>query len=196
MNYFLILLLFAGAALIFYIIRQSKLKRLSAADNDRVEQIQAEPMQKLLSHAGKDRDASDRQLELPIQAAPPKSGDMPPRILIVDDQAAIRMLLCEMFELEGLQVCEASNGRMAIELVRQIPIDFILMDVKMPDMDGFETLTEIRSFNSTVKVAMITAYGDSDKLELAKQLGTLAFFTKPFDIEIVKSLVLSSLRSS
>lgn len=195
MNYFLILLLFAGAVLIIYIIRQLKLKRLSA-DNDRVEHIQAEPMQKLLSHTRKDRDASECQLELPNNTAPPKSGDMPPRILIVDDQAAIRMLLCEMFELEGLQVCEASNGRMAIELVRQIPIDFILMDVKMPDMDGFEALSEIRSFNSSVKVAMITAYGDSDKLELAKQLGTLAFFTKPFDIEIVKSLVLSSLRSS
>lgn len=188
MKYFLILLLLLMAALIISLI----LKRLSRKP---AEPGHCEPVHRLISAA-----RTDELIPLPepsVQAGPNESGDRqrPFSILIVDDQAAIRMLLCEMFELEGLQVYEACNGRMAIEQVRQNKIDFILMDVKMPDMDGFTALTEIRSFNSEVRVAMITAYGDSDKLDQAKQLGTLAFFTKPFDIEIVKSFVLRNLGS-
>jgi len=121
-------------------------------------------------------------------------GASPYSILIVDDQPAIRMLLRELFEIEGITVYEAPHGRTAIEQVRKNRIDFILLDLKMPDMDGIEALKEIRTFDNNVKVAMITAYGDPDKLETAKRLGTLAFFTKPFDIEYVKSFVMSKLR--
>ena len=125
--------------------------------------------------------------------APPKRGILPFSVLIVDDQPAIRMLLRELFELEGVTVFEAAHGRMAIEQVRREAIDFILLDLKMPDMDGIDALRQIRSFNNKVKVAMITAYGDPDKLEAARELGTLAFFTKPFDIESVKEFVMSRL---
>jgi CheY-like chemotaxis protein len=115
-------------------------------------------------------------------------------VLIVDDQPAIRLLLRELFELEGVTVYEAPNGRTAIQQVRRNRVDFILLDLKMPDMDGIEALREIRTFNSSVLVAMITAYGDPEKLETAKKLGTLAFFTKPFDIEYVKDFVMVRLK--
>ncbi|MBW7455921.1 response regulator [Paenibacillus sepulcri] len=127
---------------------------------------------------------------------PPKPGTLPYSILIVDDQSAIRRLLRELFELEGLTVYEAPHGRTAIEQVEQNPIDFILLDLKMPDMDGIEALLEIRKFRPTIKVAMITAYGDPDKIDMAKQLGVLAFFTKPFDIELVKRFVMSEMQVS
>jgi len=116
-------------------------------------------------------------------------------VLIVDDQPAIRMLLRELFELEGLAVYEAPQGRTAIELVKRAPIDFILLDLKMPDMDGIEVLRAIRQINTDVHVAMITAYGDPDKLDAAKQLGVLASFTKPFDIDIVKKFVMAKMKS-
>lgn len=116
-------------------------------------------------------------------------------VLIVDDQPAIRMLLRELFELEGIAVYEAPHGRTAIELVKRAPIDFILLDLKMPDMDGIEVLRAIREINTGVHVAMITAYGDPDKLDAAKQLGVLASFTKPFDIDIVKKFVLAKMKS-
>lgn len=128
------------------------------------------------------------------ELSPPKQGMLPYNVLIVDDQPAIRLLLRELFELEGVTVYEAPNGRTAIQQVRRNRVDFILLDLKMPDMDGIEALREIRTFNSSVQVAMITAYGDPEKLETAKKLGTLAFFTKPFDIEYVKDFVMVRLK--
>ncbi|SDX78202.1 response regulator [Paenibacillus sp. CF384] len=115
-------------------------------------------------------------------------------ILIIDDQSAIRMLLRELFELEGLTVYEAINGAAAIDTVRSTAIDFILLDLKMPDMDGIEALQGIRRWNEHAQVAMITAFGDPLKMEAAKQLGVQSFFTKPFDIERVKCHVLNSLK--
>ncbi|RAP78252.1 response regulator [Paenibacillus montanisoli] len=130
---------------------------------------------------------------LPSFTAQNQAGRPRFSILIVDDQQAIRMLLRELFEQEEVAVHEAGNGTAAIETVRQTPLDFILLDLKMPDMDGIETLRAIRRANRTVQVAMITAFGDSGTLETAKQLGVQSFFTKPFDIEHVKNSVMNSL---
>ncbi|MBB3110320.1 CheY-like chemotaxis protein [Paenibacillus phyllosphaerae] len=114
-------------------------------------------------------------------------------VLIVDDQPAIRMLLREVFELEGIEVYEAPHGRTAIELIKRTRIDFVLLDLKMPDMDGITVLREIREVNKFVKVAMITAYSDPLQRDEAVRLGVLTQFTKPFDIGNVKNFVLSKL---
>ncbi|WP_164545656.1 response regulator [Paenibacillus albus] len=123
------------------------------------------------------------------------SGGAEHSLLIVDDQMPIRIMLRELFEQEGLHVYEAANGTSAIEVASRDKVDFILLDLKMPDMDGIEALQEIRRFNQTVQVAMITAFGDPDKLDKAKALGVKSFFTKPFDIESLRSHVLESLQS-
>ena len=125
---------------------------------------------------------------------PTSLGSSPYSVLIVDDQFAIRLLMRELFELENVTVYEAPHGKTAIELVQHLPIDFILLDLKMPDMDGIEALREIRKLDPDIMVAMITAYGDPDKLEAAKQMGVKAFFTKPFDIDHVKKYVMDILR--
>ncbi|WP_308634290.1 response regulator [Paenibacillus silvisoli] len=114
-------------------------------------------------------------------------------IMIVDDQQAIRMLLRELFEQEGMTVYEACNGASAIETAREKQLDFILLDLKMPDMDGIAALRGIRKANGAVQVAMITAFGDPGTIETAKQLGVQSFFTKPFDIEQVKNSVMNHL---
>ncbi|WP_219837489.1 response regulator [Paenibacillus sp. R14(2021)] len=116
------------------------------------------------------------------------------RILVVDDQAPIRFLLRELFEQEGITVLEASNGVAAVEAVRDQDVHYVLLDLKMPDMDGIEALREIRRMNRSVQVAMITAFGDPDRIDAAKRLGVRTFFTKPFDILYVKSHVINDLR--
>ncbi|SFS62242.1 response regulator [Paenibacillus sp. BC26] len=142
----------------------------------------------------KNKQASAEPERISVVESEPKVNKLICSILIVDDQAAIRMLLRELFELEGMIVYEAINGTSAIETVRTTAIDFILLDLKMPDMDGIEALQGIRRWNEHAQVAMITAFGDPLKMEAAKQLGVQSFFTKPFDIEQVKNRVLNSLK--
>ena len=76
---------------------------------------------------------------------PTSLGSSPYSVLIVDDQFAIRLLMRELFEIENVTVYEAPHGKTAIELVQHLPIDFILLDLKMPDMDGIEALREFES---------------------------------------------------
>ncbi len=117
----------------------------------------------------------------------------PAHILIVDDQPAIRMLLAEVFHNAGIHVYEASNGSAAIETFRDNSIDFVLIDLKMPDMDGIEALKVIRSLDADVEAVMISAYGDAEKIEAARKLGVHKFFTKPFDIEKLRDYVMNQL---
>jgi len=186
---YLILLLPAAAALIAFGMRQWSKQR---SRHPVFEPIQTGGVNPLGSNSPFDSTEPAVEQEL----LPPTPGTLPYSILIVDDQSAIRRLLRELFELEGYTVYEAPQGRTAIEQVQRYPIDFILLDLKMPDMDGIEALMEIRKFNTDIKVAMITAYGDPDKIDTAKQLGVLNFFTKPFDIEHVKQFVISELQGS
>jgi len=130
---------------------------------------------------------SERQPRLPR-----KYGE-PAHILIVDDQPAIRMLLAEVFHTAGLHVHEAPNGRAAIDTFQSNPIDYLLIDLKMPDMDGIEALRAIRSIDADVEAIMISAYGDADNIEAARKLGVHKFFTKPFDIEKLRDYVLHQL---
>ncbi len=83
-------------------------------------------------------------------------------ILIVDDEKHIRLLYEEEFGDEGYATLSASNGREALEFFQQHQeaIDLILLDIKMPEMDGHEFLRELRQFNTTVPVLISTAYGD------------------------------------
>lgn len=113
-------------------------------------------------------------------------------VLIADDQPMIRTLLRELFQQDGIAVYEASNGLEAVETVRKHSIDFVLMDLNMPGMNGIHALKEIRLLNETVGVAFITGFGASDQLAEAEALGVTAFFTKPFDIDTVKDHVINS----
>jgi two-component system response regulator (stage 0 sporulation protein F) len=118
-----------------------------------------------------------------------KKGDTPYEILVVDDQPAIRMLLAEVFQTSGFIIHEAASGREAIEKFRAHPTDVILLDLKMPDMNGIETLRAIRAMDRDVKAVMISAYGDPDHIEEARRLGVERIFTKPFDIDKLRQYI-------
>ena len=108
------------------------------------------------------------------------------KILVVDDQLGIRRLLVDIFR-EDHEVAMAANGSEALKLFISFEPDLILIDMKMPGINGIETLEKIRSLGSRVPVIMMTAYGNPQNMEQTKDLGILYFIAKPFDLfELIK----------
>ncbi|MFQ5437015.1 MAG: response regulator transcription factor, partial [Anaerolineae bacterium] len=100
-------------------------------------------------------------------------------ILIVDDESRMRRFIRMNLELEGYQVIEAENGIRALDQVRQHNPDLIVMDVMMPEMDGFETLKLLREI-STTPVILLTVKSDEDDKIHGLSLGADDYVTKPF----------------
>jgi two-component system response regulator (stage 0 sporulation protein F) len=111
------------------------------------------------------------------------------KVLIVDDQYGIRILLNEVLEKEGYEVFQAPNGPAALDIVKGKKPDLVLLDMKIPGMDGLEILRHIRVIEPDLKVIMMTAYGELDLIKEAMALGALTHFTKPFDIEELRRTV-------
>ncbi len=82
------------------------------------------------------------------------------KILFVDDEESIRLLYKEEFEENGYEVILASNGEAALEKFAQTSPDLIVIDIKMPGMDGLEVLKKIREQSKDVPVILCTAYGE------------------------------------
>lgn len=112
-----------------------------------------------------------------------RSGLEKKKVLIVDDQNGIRVLLLEVFSSEGYDTFQAANGKIALEIVKTESPDLVLLDMKIPGMDGLEILKHIKTIDSSIKVIMMTAYGELDMIKEATDLGALMHFTKPFDID-------------
>ncbi len=111
------------------------------------------------------------------------------KVLIVDDQYGIRVLLFEVFGKEGYQTFQAANGKQALEIVVNESPDLVILDMKIPGMDGLEILKEIKKIAPDTKVIMMTAYGELDMIKEATELGALTHFTKPFDIDELRTAV-------
>lgn len=117
------------------------------------------------------------------------------KVLVVDDQYGIRLLLKEVFAKDNFQIFQASNGKQALEIIQAEKPDLILLDMKMPGMDGLELLRRLRQFDNKAKVIMMTAYGELDMVAEASRLGAVTHFTKPFDIEELRLEVIRQLAS-
>lgn len=111
------------------------------------------------------------------------------KVLIVDDQLGIRVLLNEVFQLEGYQTFQAANGPKAIELAKAHNPDIVLLDIKIPGMDGLEILKKLKNYNPSIQVIIMTAYSEQDLINEALENGALTYFAKPFDINEVKETV-------
>jgi DNA-binding response OmpR family regulator len=115
------------------------------------------------------------------------------RILVVDDEPRMIGFIRMNLELEGYQVLEAHNGLEALEAIRtQLP-DLLLLDVMMPELDGFETLRMLREFSS-IPVIMLTAKGEEDDKVYGLELGADDYITKPFGSRELSSRVRAVLR--
>lgn len=111
------------------------------------------------------------------------------KILIVDDQYGIRILLNEVFQKEGYQTYQAANGFQAIDIVLNDRPDLVVLDMKIPGMDGIEILKRVKEIDKDIKVILMTAYGELDMIQEAKDLGALMHFAKPFDIDEIRQAV-------
>jgi two-component system KDP operon response regulator KdpE len=115
------------------------------------------------------------------------------RILVVDDEPRMINFIRMNLELEGHQVIEAHNGMEALEQIRtQLP-DIVLLDVMMPELDGFETLRMLREF-SDIPVIMLTAKGDENDKVYGLELGADDYITKPFGPRELSSRIKAVLR--
>ncbi|MBI1879084.1 MAG: response regulator transcription factor [Chloroflexi bacterium] len=114
-------------------------------------------------------------------------------ILIVDDETRMRRFIKMNLDLEGYRVIEASNGLEALDRVREDLPDLVLLDVMMPELDGFETLRLIRE-TLTVPVIMLTVRNDEDDKVKGLELGADDYVTKPFSPRELNSRIKAVLR--
>src|SRR5215207_2074393 len=115
------------------------------------------------------------------------------RILVVDDEPRMINFIRMNLELEGHQVIEAHNGLEALEAVRTKLPDIVLLDVMMPELDGFETLRMLREF-STIPVIMLTAKGEENDRVYGLELGADDYIPKPFGPRELSSRIKAVLR--
>lgn len=111
------------------------------------------------------------------------------KILIVDDQFGIRILLNEVLQKEGYETYQAANGLQALEIVTKHAPDLVLLDMKIPGMDGIEILKRMKVIDKDIRVIIMTAYGELDMIQEAKDLGAMTHFAKPFDIDDIRGAV-------
>ena len=104
-----------------------------------------------------------------------------PTILVVDDEASIRRTLQEILEYEDYDVEQASDGEEALEAIRSTPYDLVLLDVKMPKLDGMEVLRAVADEAPEVPVVMISGHGTIETAVESTKLGAFDFIEKPPD---------------
>lgn len=103
------------------------------------------------------------------------------KVLVVDDEEAIREVVSTLLDAQGYQCTACSNGRMALESFRQGSFDLVLSDIVMPEMDGLQLLAELRGENPDVPVIMVTAMHDISIALEAIRAGAYDYILKPFE---------------
>jgi len=112
-------------------------------------------------------------------------------ILVVDDIEANRLALKELLRAPGREIIEADSGLAALRLLRRQAVDLILLDVEMPEMDGFETADLIRGSSRLREVPIIfqTAHGTGDRIMKGYEIGAVDFISKPIVPEVLRARV-------
>jgi DNA-binding NtrC family response regulator len=106
------------------------------------------------------------------------------RIMIVEDDRAVRELLREILKRAGHEVVDAGNGKEAMALYRRSPTDLVITNILMPEKEGLETIQELTREDPDVKIIAISGggqIGPADYLEVARRFGAMRTFSKPFD---------------
>lgn len=120
------------------------------------------------------------------------------RVLIVDDVSSHLLLLQNILEEEGYDTILFNEPKKALEFLNNEQIMVMLLDIMMPDMDGFQVLREIRTNKKlfSVKVVIISAKTDSKSIKQALDIGAFDYITKPINIQDVKNKVQAAFDAS
>ena len=114
-------------------------------------------------------------------------------VLVVDDDPGHRGMLEALLGRWGLAVTSAGDGKEAVARVCERPFDVVLMDIRMPDMDGITALKEIRKYNPAVPVVLMTAYSAVESAVEAMKSGAVDYLIKPLDFDQLKSTLFKTL---
>lgn len=105
-----------------------------------------------------------------------------PKILVIDDDSS----MCETLEMylteEGYEVVTAGTGTEGLKKYREDPTNVVILDIRLPDIDGFTVLKNLKKENDDVKVIMITAFHEMDSRMRASEAGAFAYIKKPIDM--------------
>jgi DNA-binding NtrC family response regulator len=113
----------------------------------------------------------------------------PKTLLIADDEPNIRRVLQAIFQKDGYEVYVAENGVRALEVAAAHPVDVLITDLIMPDMNGVELLQKIKQNHVGVVAVMITAYATIKTCVDAMRYGASDYITKPFDMDEIRAVV-------
>ena len=134
------------------------------------------------------------------QPAPAPAGTVParatserPRVLVVDDEASIRDLLSRTLSLAEYDVDVAQDGSAALERLRLFSYDLLVIDIKMPGVDGMSVIKEAKRYRSDMPVLIVTGYPSEDTAIDAVNLGVSGYLTKPFRVPRVLSAAAKAL---
>jgi two-component system response regulator HydG len=116
------------------------------------------------------------------------------KILVVDDEAGIRDQLGRWLHSEGYAVENAKNGREALSLVGKSSFKLILLDLKLPDVDGFEVLKKIHNDHPDICIIVLTGYGRDESPAQARRLGAFDFFEKPIRFDVLSHRIDEAIR--
>lgn len=118
------------------------------------------------------------------------------KVLVVDDEHNLREMISSYLQNEGYETIEAENGNSAVQTVKNDQFDLVLLDIMMPEMDGYEALKEIRSDQKKLPVIMLTAKTDEIDKVVGLEMGADDYITKPFSLRELSARIKAVLRRS
>lgn len=110
-------------------------------------------------------------------------------VLIVDDEKNIRLTLCQALEVLSVETDTAADGEEALTRLKEKEFGLILLDLRMPGMEGMQVLRRVREIRPDIRVIILTAYGTVESAVEAMKLGAVDFIQKPFSAEEIRALV-------
>ncbi|MBP6916148.1 MAG: sigma-54 dependent transcriptional regulator [Smithellaceae bacterium] len=117
------------------------------------------------------------------------------KILIVDDELNMRLVLTAMLKKEGYEIASAADGSEALSILKSGPIDAVITDLKMPNVDGMELLNHMNDKHPAIPVIIITAHGTVATAVEALKKGALDYITKPFDLDELKNVISKAMKT-
>ena len=111
------------------------------------------------------------------------------QILAVDDQPGVRFLLDAIFQEEGHKSYLAANGLEALDQIKKFAPDLIFMDLRMPVMDGKQTVQAIKAMDVHTEIVIMTAFSEKDVIDSIEKIGEFKYLSKPFDVDDVRTIV-------
>ncbi len=117
------------------------------------------------------------------------------KVLMVDDEAKFRETTSKILRKRGYDTLMAASGEEAVDILKKEPVDVIVLDIKMPGMDGHETLARIKEIHSDAQVIMLTGHGGVESARASLEKGAFDYLNKPCDINLLASKINDAYRA-